>query len=683
MLLVVNVLDVIYLWITKKIPEGMTLSEYLHQGTTTLIISIVLAILIILFYFRGYINFSEKNKSIKWLAFIWLLQNVLMLVSTGYRNLLYVSEYNLTYKRLGIFIWLILTLIGLITTIYKLYGKKTNLYLFKANGWAFYLFFVLFACFNWDLVITKFNIRNSVNVDKNYLVELSAPATLPDLLVLPSDDGDFLKDQGPQYDSYYDDSYNKFYYDKYFYRGNYTAKLHKRLFDFLNNRNDVGWQSWNLGAYNTEKAIYALGESGKIPKLLLSKQDITRIDALEKLKNVEYVDVSGNQVKDFSALATFSKLEYLDASGNGLYNLDSFPVVMNLKTLNLANNYISDFSVIKKFPVLETLDISGNSERIDVLPLSGLKTITSLNISRNEIKNIPSISALKNLRKLYLGGLKNTSAMQDLPVLPQLEEIDLSNNDFKFRDLDLYNKFREFKSLKTIDLSGNNINNLYLLTSAKNKMFDFIFNWETGQEVQPVFSSLENLILKSNGIINIEALVYYPKLKKLDLSGNTLSSINTIGAMNELESLNLSNTGVSNYDTLKNLAHLNELNISSNNITDLSSVLLPGLRKLDISNNQIKSLEVLKNNSLLKELRASGNQIGDLSPLLKLTNLEVLDISNNQVSDYSILFKMKQLKELKVTGISLDNYNELRVNLPGTKITASQIYKKGSLLRTY
>lgn len=673
MLLVVNVLDIIYLWVTKQLPEGMTLSDYLHQGTTTLIISIIFAILIILFYFRGYINFSEKNKNIKWLAFMWLLQNVFVLISTGYRNLLYVSEYNLTYKRLGIYIWLTLTLIGLITTIYKLYGKKTNLYLIKANGWAFFIFFVLFACFNWDSVITKFNIQNSKSIDKNYLVELNSPTNLPDLLVLPADGRDFMKDMEPDYD-YYDKSY----FDKLFYRGNYTAKLHKRLFDFLDNRSSVGWQSWNLGAYNTEKEIYALSENGKIPKLLLSKQEITGIGALEKLKNIEYLDVSGNQVKDYTVLEDFGRLEYLDASANGMYNLDSFPVLKNLKTLNVSNNYIADFGMIKNFPALETLDVSGNSDRIDMLPFSQIKTIKTLNISRNEIMNIKSITALKNLTSLNIGGMKNESALKNLPVLPQLEEIDLSNNNFKFDDLDLLGKFKEFKSLKKIDLSGNNINNLYLLTTAKNTVINFFFSWETESDVQPVFSNLENLVLMSNNITSIEALKYYPKLKKLDLSNNTLSSVNTIGMMTELEALNLGNTGITNLDTLKNLSNLHELNISSNNITDLSSVTLPGLEKLDISANQIVSLEILKKNILLKELNASGNQIVDLTPLLKLTKLEVLDISNNQVADdnYTVLYKMTQLKELKVTGISLDTYNDLRANLPGTKIIARQIYKK-------
>ncbi len=679
MLLVVNVLDVIYMWIAKELPAGMTLSDYLHQGTTTLIISIIFAILIILFYFRGYINFSEKNKNIKWLAFIWLLQNVFVLISTGYRNLLYVSEYNLTYKRLGIYIWLALTLIGLITTIYKLYRKKTNLFLFKANSWAFYLFLVVFACFNWDSVITKFNIRNSKSIDKNYLVELNSPVNIPDLLILPADENDFSKDSENENDDYYYGGYySRHYYDNLFNRGNYTAKLHKRLYDFLNNRENVGWQSWNLGMYKTEQEIYRLSDEGKIPKLLLRKQNLQNIDAIKSLKNCIYIDVSDNKIKNYLVLEGFNNLEYLDASTNGIYNLDSFPVLRHIKTLVFSNNYISDFSKLKNFPKLETLDISGNSEQIDILPVSKITSLKALDISRNEIKNINTISALKELKTLKISGMKDIGAVRKLPVLPQLEELDISNSNFNFDDLDMLVKFKEFKNLKFINLSGNNIVNLYLLTSAKNTIINFFFTWETEKNVQPVFEKLESINLANNNITDIEPLKYYPGLKRIDLSNNSFSSVNVLSSLSGLESLSLNNTHIVNLDTLRNLKNLHELAIASNNISELSQIALPYLEKLDVSSNQIKSLEGLKNLANLKELNISKNQIGDFTPLLKLAKLEILDITDNQISDYSVLYKMKQLKVLKISNISLETYNELRANLPATKISASRIYKSSS-----
>ncbi len=674
LLLVVNVLDIIYLWITNQIPEGMTLSEYLHQGTGTLVVAIILAILVILFFFRGFLNFSEKNKSIKWLAFAWILQNAFVIISTGYRNLLYVSEYSLTYKRLGIYIWLVLTFVGLITTIIKINRKKTNLYLFKANGWSFYLVLVLFACLNWDLVITKFNISQSKTVDKNYLVELNSPANLPDLLTFPVDESDFSKDQATE------DSYSgREYYDKLFYRGNYTAKLHKRLYDFLNSRDGVGWQSWNRSAYNTEKEIYTLFDAGKISKLLLREQNIKTLDALRKLRNISYLDVSGNQIKDYTGLASFDKLNYLNASTTNITNLDSLPALPKLKTLDLSLNQINDFTTVKNMSGLEDLNISANAGIIDIKPLYAIKSLKKLDISKNEIKNIGGIASLNALRSLNIGGMKSSNTLRSLPVLPQLEEIDLSSNNFKFDDLNLLSKFKDFKSLRSINLSGNYMSNLYLLTTVQNKAINFFFSFETERNIEPIFTHLETLNLSTNSIREIDALRYYPHLKSLDLSNNDLEYISMLGNMKDLEYLNLSNTHIMVYDTLRELRNLKELIISSNLLTDISGVgSIPNLENLDVSNNQLVNIDRLGKCVNLKVLKINNNQISDFSALLSLKKLEVLDITNNPVSDYSVLYKMKQLKELHVSSISLDVYNQLKENLPNTRIRAQYIYK-GSL----
>jgi Leucine-rich repeat (LRR) protein len=679
LLLVVNMLDVVYLWISRQIPTGMTLSEYLHQGTGTLITSIVLAILIIMFYFRGYLNFSAKNKSIKILAYAWILQNAFVIISTGYRTLLYISEYNLTYKRLGVYIWLVLTMVGLITTLVKIYQKKTNLYLFKANGWAFYIVLVLFACLNWDLVITKFNIQKSKSVDKNYLVELKSPANLPDLLVLPTDEHDYIKNL--ESDDSWDDDYSSSgsYYDELFERGNYTAKLHKRLYEFLNVRDDVGWQSWNYTAYKTEKEIYALSEAGKIPRLLLSNDNISDLDALKRLSNLTYLDVSNNEVKGFLGLQDFDKLLYLDASSNQIHNVDSIPTIKNLKTLNLSNNSINDFKGMERMQGLEDLNIANNPGQLDLKPIAMLKNLKTLDISGNEIKNIGVIVSLNQLKTLRIGGMKNQNVLKNLPVMTQLEEVDISNNNFVISDIDVLNKFEAFKKLKTLNLSGDNITNLYVLTNVENKVYNFFFNRQAERDVKPIFTSLENLVLASNSIRDLGALQYYPQLKTLDLSNNALSSIDELGALKQLEMLDLENTNITNFDTLTCLIALKDLTLSSNNLADICDLsALKNLTTLDVSHNNLTNIDRFARYTNLRKLVLNNNQLIDLSPLKTLTKLEYLDVKNNSVSDYSPLYGLKNLKELRISNISLDDYNALKENLPQTRIRAQYISKRGS-----
>jgi hypothetical protein len=143
LLLIVNVLDFNYLWMDGTLPKGMSHKQFVHNGIGVLITSIVIAIFIILFYFRGGINFYEKNKWIKWMAYLWIFQNLFMLFSTGYRNNLYIDESGLSYKKIGVYVYLLLTFIGLLTTLIKVYKIKTNWYLFKINGVFYYAILVI------------------------------------------------------------------------------------------------------------------------------------------------------------------------------------------------------------------------------------------------------------------------------------------------------------------------------------------------------------------------------------------------------------------------------------------------------------------------------------------------------------------------------------------------------------
>lgn len=181
LLLVVNVLDVQFLWLTHGIEAGMNHASAVHQSVGNLILSIVLAIILILFYFRGHVNFSAQNGWIRAMAYVWIIQNVFLVASTAFRNLEYIEMHSLTYKRIGVFVYLLLTLSGLLTTFIKVWMHKSNWYLFRVNGWSFFLVLIVSCYVNWDVMITRYNLSYSKTVDYDYLARLSY-ANLPELL---------------------------------------------------------------------------------------------------------------------------------------------------------------------------------------------------------------------------------------------------------------------------------------------------------------------------------------------------------------------------------------------------------------------------------------------------------------------------------------------------------------------
>ncbi len=150
-----------------------TLSAATHERVNAVIFSIVMAVGVLLFYFKNGFNFDEKAKNLKRLSKIWILLNGLLIVSTLVKNSEYVSFYGLTYKRLGVYVFLILAIIGLLFTFLKIYKQKTNAYLFNQMVWCFYGTILLCSFINWGNIITSYNISINKGVERYFLMNLN------------------------------------------------------------------------------------------------------------------------------------------------------------------------------------------------------------------------------------------------------------------------------------------------------------------------------------------------------------------------------------------------------------------------------------------------------------------------------------------------------------------------------
>ncbi|MCJ7934619.1 MAG: DUF4173 domain-containing protein [Chryseobacterium sp.] len=135
------------------------LSEETHQRVNAVIMSIIMAILVILFYFKSGFNFDPKAGLMKILAKIWIFLNAVLVLSAAAKNYEYIVNYAFTYKRLGVFAFLILSLIGLILTYIKIKRQKRNAFLFNTMAWYFYGTIVVCSVVNWGGFITSQNMK--------------------------------------------------------------------------------------------------------------------------------------------------------------------------------------------------------------------------------------------------------------------------------------------------------------------------------------------------------------------------------------------------------------------------------------------------------------------------------------------------------------------------------------------
>lgn len=181
LLLFLNGIDIYTLWLGKLGDlVGKNYSAELHEGTNALIVSIFMAMAVILYFFNGNLNFFSKNKTIKILAYLWIIQNAFLVCSVMLRDYNYIDIHGLTYKRIGVIVFLLLCTIGLITVYIKVAQRKTFFYLCKVNGLVWYLLLLVFGIVNWDVFIVNYNIQNrkSIVLDLDHLLDMS-DKTLP------------------------------------------------------------------------------------------------------------------------------------------------------------------------------------------------------------------------------------------------------------------------------------------------------------------------------------------------------------------------------------------------------------------------------------------------------------------------------------------------------------------------
>ncbi|KFC19735.1 DUF4173 domain-containing protein [Chryseobacterium sp. FH1] len=150
-----------------------TLSAETHDRVNAVIMSIIMAILVILFYFKNGFNFDEKAKTLKISAKIWIVLNGTLVLSAIIKNAEYISGFGLTYKRLGVYAFLTMALIGLILTFIKIQKKKTNAFLFNKMFWASYGLILVCSYVNWGGIITFNNIQRKDFADNYHLVSIN------------------------------------------------------------------------------------------------------------------------------------------------------------------------------------------------------------------------------------------------------------------------------------------------------------------------------------------------------------------------------------------------------------------------------------------------------------------------------------------------------------------------------
>lgn len=184
MFAVQTVMDLLFLWGGVRLPDGMSHAEYAHRGAYPLIVTAILAGAFVLAAMRRN-GPGETSALIRNLVYLWIAQNIWLVISSLLRLKLYVEEFHLSEMRVAAGVWMILVAVGLALIIARIALGKSNKWLVMCNLAALSVTFWAAAIIDVRSTIAFYNVRHAYEVTGHgapldlYYVNDLGPAAVP------------------------------------------------------------------------------------------------------------------------------------------------------------------------------------------------------------------------------------------------------------------------------------------------------------------------------------------------------------------------------------------------------------------------------------------------------------------------------------------------------------------------
>ena len=372
-----------------------------------------------------------------------------------------------------------------------------------------------------------------------------------------------------------------------------------------------------------------------IKRLIISFNELSRLDDFGKMGRLEYLDASFNKLNSLEGMKSLMQLSHLDVSWNELTNNRDDVAILrkhatNIVTLRLCNNPWKKVEnlrlrIIGRLKYLQTLDdveISDAERTAAAVAAASARVspVALVNNGRTDTHRPRSLSLAPYAEILYLNSKKKPERISESPDTSWLGKITCLYLDSQH--LSKISNLERLENLKYVTMRNNDITKIEGLDGCIN---------------------LEELSLDRNCIPKLEGLSKLTKLKRLSLSHNLISSIEQIS------------------------------------VEALSS-----LYYLSLENNKIEDLSSFQKATCLMEFYFANNSVSNIRETFHLKscpNLVILDLFGNPIANeienyrHFVIYHLKSLKALDGTAISNSDLNQAREYFGG-KLTLDFVADK-------
>jgi Leucine-rich repeat (LRR) protein len=331
-----------------------------------------------------------------------------------------------------------------------------------------------------------------------------------------------------------------------------------------------------------------------LEELIISTNELGQLSGVPL--SVRTLDVQKNYLSNMTSWGHLQNLQYLNISGNELQSLEGLSCLYHLRELNANDNKISDIDGILDLNGLQCLTLQGNE--LESLDFEGgeLTKLTRLDVSRNQIAHVHTLSWLPALEDLNLeqNNLREF-ACSDLAPLVSLRHLRISKNQLRSIDLSAC------PNIESLYLDRNNVTEVKSLDRARHLHTLSLREQTDSHDIIGHVLSTQNdcrkIFLSSNsapgGKLRLPSKPLF-SLRYLELASCGISSV-AAGFGTRIPNcrvLNMNFNAIGCISRLQGMSHLNKLLLAGNRLERLRRSCLalsrhPALTKVDLRNNPL------------------------------------------------------------------------------------------------
>jgi len=199
---------------------------------------------------------------------------------------------------------------------------------------------------------------------------------------------------------------------EYLFELDYLGKLNNEEYEYMLEqletrglKNYITYEGRIIDLYNPKNKSIRINPTSlkDIPSLAdIQINDILKIKNLEKLTDIEILDISGHKITEIKGLEKLTNLKKLWLKNNQITEIKGLNTLENLEDLRLSENKILEIKGLERLTNLKELWLYGN-QIAEIEGLDNLENLKKLILYNNPISEIKGLDNLKKLKYFYAG----------------------------------------------------------------------------------------------------------------------------------------------------------------------------------------------------------------------------------------------------------------------------------------